>query len=230
MNDRLLQWLQCPWCRGDFAVDAFVTSDAGVEEGLLRCTCGRMFPIVRGIPRVLPDAFALHRDFADTYRSRLPPELPRAADASEPHAKAIQSTRESFGYQWTRFSEMVVDFRENFLQYISPVDEQQTGVAHGAVLRTLDAVTATNAELRLNFNQAQPDSTTFGANVVGAGILPMKARVAVVSVPLQRTDGRWKYRDQLIRPGSALAFETAGYLVRGVITRVALPEKDRSDQ
>jgi len=124
MKHRLLEWLQCPWCGGAFTVESFVSTESGdIDEGVLRCGCARVFPIVRGIPRILADAFVLHPDFAARYRSRLPATLPQHEPA-EPHAEAIRSTRESFGYQWTVFSEMVVDFRENFLQYISPVDER----------------------------------------------------------------------------------------------------------
>jgi SAM-dependent methyltransferase/uncharacterized protein YbaR (Trm112 family) len=124
VKPRLLDWLQCPWCGGSFALEPFPGSDpADIDEGLLRCSCGRVFPIVRGIPRILADAFALHGDFVARHCDRLPASMPQP-DSAEPHADAIRSTRESFGYQWTRFSEMVVDFRENFLQYISPVDER----------------------------------------------------------------------------------------------------------
>ncbi len=115
--------MQCPWCGGAFSVTPYEGSlDTDVHEGLLGCSCGRVFPIVRGIPRVLPDAFALHTDFVAKYGDRLPAQLPRP-DANAPNADAIRRTRESFGYQWTVFSEMVIDFRENFLQYISPVKE-----------------------------------------------------------------------------------------------------------
>ena len=127
MKAGLLGWMQCPWCGGAFQADAFTGSlDTDVDEGLLRCGCGRVFPIVRGIPRVLPDAFALHPEFTIRYASRLPSSLPLPLPlppADAPNAEAIRRTRESFGYQWTVFSEMVVDFRENFLQYIAPLDE-----------------------------------------------------------------------------------------------------------
>lgn len=123
MNSKLLQWMQCPWCGDAFSVDAFVGSlDSRVDEGLLKSGCGRLFPIVRGIPRVLPDAFALNPDFVARYRDRLPATLPPPGPKA-PNAEAIERTRESFGYQWTVFHEMVVDFRQNFLTYIFPVDE-----------------------------------------------------------------------------------------------------------
>jgi SAM-dependent methyltransferase/uncharacterized protein YbaR (Trm112 family) len=114
--------MACPWCGGTFDVEAFEgTLETDVVEGLMRCGCGRVFPIVRSIPRILPDAFALNPDFVTRYADRLPPSLPRP-DRDAPHADAIRRTRDSFGYQWTVFSQMVVDFRENFLQYIAPVD------------------------------------------------------------------------------------------------------------
>jgi uncharacterized protein YbaR (Trm112 family) len=116
---RLLEWMACPWCGGAFAGEAFEgTFETDVVEGVLKCQCGRLFPIVRGIPRILPDAFALNPDFVRRHAHRLPASLPRP-EADAPHAEAIRRTRDSFGYQWTVFSEMVVDFRENFLQYIA---------------------------------------------------------------------------------------------------------------
>jgi len=114
----------CPWCAGPFSVDPFVppAPDGDVTEGVLRCDCGRLFPIVNGIPRILEDAFKLFPDFVQRYRDRLPP-LPDVPIVKTAEADAIRRTRESFGYQWTEFAEMVIDFRENFLNYIRPVDE-----------------------------------------------------------------------------------------------------------
>lgn len=114
----------CPWCRSELALTRFDGSVPGadVTEGLLECRCGRCFPIVNGIPRILEDAFKLFPDFAHKYRDRLPP-LPEVPIVRTREAEAIRRTRESFGYQWTQFSEMVIDFRDNFLKYIHPLDE-----------------------------------------------------------------------------------------------------------
>jgi SAM-dependent methyltransferase len=114
----------CPWCRGPFTVTPFDGSAPGVDvtEGLLQCGCGGQFPIVNGIPRVLEDAFKLFPDFVQRHRGRLPP-LPDVPVIRTRDAEAIRRTRESFGYQWTQFSEMAIDFRQNFLEYIYPVNE-----------------------------------------------------------------------------------------------------------
>jgi SAM-dependent methyltransferase/uncharacterized protein YbaR (Trm112 family) len=154
---RLLEWLQCPWCGGTFTVEAFKDAGAGdVEEGVLRCSCGRLFPIVRGIPRILADAFALNPGFVTRHRDRLPPQLPQP-DPAEPHANAIRSTRESFGYQWTVFSEMVVDFRQNFLHYIAPLDERFFPGKRGL-------------DLGCGFGRHIYNAAKFGAEMVGVDI------------------------------------------------------------
>ncbi|MEJ7786815.1 MAG: methyltransferase domain-containing protein [Solirubrobacteraceae bacterium] len=62
MFERLLQHLRCPSCRSEFDVEVLSIvapgSDAEISEGLLRCRDGdHWYPIVGGIPRLLPDAF-----------------------------------------------------------------------------------------------------------------------------------------------------------------------------
>lgn len=93
-----------------------------VDEGILRSPCGRVFPIVGGIPRVLDDALSRFPEFARRHAGELPPVAgePKEVRAD---AEAIRRTSESFGYQWKFFSEMATDFQENFLQYIYPVTE-----------------------------------------------------------------------------------------------------------
>src|SRR6266540_1077272 len=114
----------CPWCRSALTLQAFDGSAPGgdVTEGLLSCSCGRSFPIVNGIPRILEDPFKLFPDFVQRHRDRLPALL-NVPEIRTRQADAIRRTRESFGYQWTQFAEMVIDFRENFLNYIRPLDE-----------------------------------------------------------------------------------------------------------
>jgi SAM-dependent methyltransferase len=122
MKPRLLDWLACPACAGTFDVTAFEKNGEEVVEGLLTCACGAVFPIVTGIPRLLDEAFDLFPDFAARHRDRLPPS--RRTAAANAAVESIRRTRESFGYQWTEFSEMAIDFRQNFLEYIDPVQPE----------------------------------------------------------------------------------------------------------
>jgi SAM-dependent methyltransferase len=130
MRARLRDLLRCPACRGTFTVEPIqeITAfgEPDVVEGWLNCTCGATYPIVRGIPRILQDAPKLFADFYGRHprRAAAPGAAPGGATVLDADAReAVDRTRESFGYQWTHFHEMATDFRQNFLQYIHPVDE-----------------------------------------------------------------------------------------------------------
>lgn len=148
----------CPWCGADLTLTAFDGSAAGEEvtEGLLHCECGRRFPIVNGIPRILDDAFSLFPDFVQRHREHLPP-LPGVPVMQTREADAIRRTRESFGFQWTQFSEMVIDFRDNFLKYIEPLDESFFPGKIGL-------------DLGCGFGRHIYNAATFGAEMIGVDL------------------------------------------------------------
>ena len=59
MHRRLLPILACPMCRGDLRLTAGEAEAERVDTGTLTCAgCARAFPIVRGIPRLLPGGLA----------------------------------------------------------------------------------------------------------------------------------------------------------------------------
>ncbi len=54
MRRKLLEWMVCPKCRGELAVTVHREA-AEIEEGVLECSrCAVSYPIVRGIPRFVP--------------------------------------------------------------------------------------------------------------------------------------------------------------------------------
>jgi hypothetical protein len=105
-------------------------------------------------------------------------------------------------------------------------------IKHGATVQSLEASQPTDGAQVLNFTQGLVDSAPFGGSITVTGRVPVKTRMAVLRMPLQRLERGFKYRDQYIRPGSSLAFETPDYFARGLITRVVAPEppRDRTDQ
>ena len=124
MKLRLLDILACPWCGQPFEARAYdaQTNATEIAEGVLISSCGRRFPIVRGIPRILENATELFPEFVERHAADFPNASTAPAKKDRTDA-AIDKTRRSFGYQWTFFREMVIDFRENFFYYIRPLDE-----------------------------------------------------------------------------------------------------------
>jgi SAM-dependent methyltransferase len=94
MRERLLEWLVCPGCGGALALTDAGGARGEIRDGVLRCAgCDARYPIVRGIPRMIP--------------GRLDAE--------------VAATVERFGYEWTRFAEIRPQYREQFLGWIAPI-------------------------------------------------------------------------------------------------------------
>jgi SAM-dependent methyltransferase len=94
MRERLVELLACPACGGALALrDAGGRGEQIATGGLVCGGCATRYPIVGGIPRLLP----------------------RAMEG------AAAATAERFGYEWTRFAEIRAEYREQFLGWIAPV-------------------------------------------------------------------------------------------------------------
>jgi SAM-dependent methyltransferase/uncharacterized protein YbaR (Trm112 family) len=108
MRPDLLRLLICPECGGGLSLTPFRggTTPEEVEEGLLVCEgCAHPYPVTDGIPRLLPDALARHRQFTRRFRHEL-----RAAGARVPNAEAVRRFRKlhgltarAFGYEWNAY-------------------------------------------------------------------------------------------------------------------------------
>lgn len=119
MRRRLLELLRCPSCRSPLTSTPFATAEDGeVVEGLLHCGCGTAYPVVDTIPRMLGDALDQFPEFRRRYADRLAGTGPSAATVLPQGVE--RRTQRSFGYQWTTYSEMSCDFRENFWTYLRP--------------------------------------------------------------------------------------------------------------
>jgi SAM-dependent methyltransferase/uncharacterized protein YbaR (Trm112 family) len=119
MNE-LWQLLRCPSC-GDR-----LTAEGNLDgEGLLRSACGLWFPVIDGIPRIFVGDMrrVYETDFADFLTRR---GLSANAAASTHETEAKLATRESFGYEWTHFHEMLPEWEENARYYFEPIGGAQT--------------------------------------------------------------------------------------------------------
>ena len=95
MKRRLLDFLVCPLCGGVFILDATEERpDGEVTTGVLTCReCGHLYEVARGVPRMIPDELE----------------------------ETKQETAAAFGWQWQEFTEMHDEYREQFLDWIAPI-------------------------------------------------------------------------------------------------------------
>lgn len=102
MKAAVLNFLVCPACHSSLEVEV-LESDAGeVMDGRLRCACGIVYPIIRGVPRMLPVSLlaALETDYPEFFQrfGRAWGQTPRPTSAD---TALKRRTQEAFGYEWT---------------------------------------------------------------------------------------------------------------------------------
>ena len=123
MQREFVQLLRCLRCRERLDVTSFADASGGsdIVDGILTCGCHASYPIVGSIPRMLVGAYRMFPTFVARYRSELTlvPDADLQSDDGE-FERMQARTRRSFGYQWTTFSEIATDFRDNFLNYLYP--------------------------------------------------------------------------------------------------------------
>jgi len=161
MKKNLLALIVCPVCRGELRCESFELGTSGeIASGFLACVaCGAAYPLVGGIPRLLPPAlqsmlWQMHPAFFARHEARLPPALARRPppaggngrlaegiisgggdnNGDDRSLRAQFATAESFGFEWRQFPEMLPDYEANFRWYVERFDP-----AHFAGQRILDA-------------------------------------------------------------------------------------------
>lgn len=127
MKYRLLDIVVCPHCQERLTCTAFSEIATEVLEGILVCDCGRWYPIIGGIPRVLPDSLKAdylldNNDFLEKHRDKIP-QIIGATIIRDASVNLKRRTSDSFGFEWHTFSEIVKEYDANFLSYISPIEK-----------------------------------------------------------------------------------------------------------
>jgi SAM-dependent methyltransferase len=165
-----------------------------VEEGVLSCECGRAFPILEGVPRLLQGALSVQREFLARWKNELADCGAATVQALEPPSaeflRSIEPTMKSFQKEWAEH----------------PLEEKTWG---------LDQTTRVNHSLRyLGFDR----ETIKGKLVLDAGagtgqLTCSMARLGceIVGVDLSPSVVRgWRLRDRFA--GSA---KTRVHIVQG---------------
>ncbi len=96
MKLRALEYLACPSCGGDLKVEAKLTEGEEVMQGTLMCSsCYDTYAIERGVPRFAGEV-----------------------------GLTEQRTADAFGFEWTKYSELAPRYRQQFLDWIRPVQPE----------------------------------------------------------------------------------------------------------
>lgn len=94
---RLLDYLACPSCEGDLRCEAQQADADEIIEGRLVCSrCSLAYPIRGGIPRMVPDGLSAEK----------------------------RRTAAAFAWEWLHFTELHAAYREQFLDWIHPIQPE----------------------------------------------------------------------------------------------------------
>lgn len=118
MNTHLVNLLRCPDCRGVLDVLAFdddqqlanrvpAEKTTTITSGLVRCGCGRVFPVIDGVPRFLENWMDSFSDFARTHQTFIS-KVKGVETASNQRGVRIveddyEKIRNSFSREWSLF-------------------------------------------------------------------------------------------------------------------------------
>ncbi len=98
MKHKLLEYLTCPLCSARFICQPSETEGDEVRSGVLVCTgCGKEYPIVRYIPRILPSYIEVDK----------------------------KDTADTFGWEWLEFDTLhrsEETYRDQFLDWVWPIE------------------------------------------------------------------------------------------------------------
>ena len=109
MYQRLLDLLRCPTCHGKLDLELLVAEEtefgSEISEGLLHCGDQHWFPVVGGIPRMLPDSLAAHWEgLAGHLGADAPPAVRSLSDrmrrGGQGTADYDRRTSENFSLEW----------------------------------------------------------------------------------------------------------------------------------
>lgn len=129
MKPALVNWLRCPDCdHRDLKLNVFAHDTAAdvhdaseILEGVLGCRCGASFPIIAGVPRLLPRH--LRAALADSYPGFFTEHAARLNGWHAPRSRTAEvrgqlHVMEAFGFEWNEFADYE---NQNFDEWVAPL-------------------------------------------------------------------------------------------------------------
>lgn len=108
MNNALLKHIACSHCWGPLEGTDLEGRDGDVETGLLTCSeCRQLYPVIAGVPRLVPDAVSDHYPFFEQQRARIPADVwernftPASLARARRALRRQKRTQRSFSLEWS---------------------------------------------------------------------------------------------------------------------------------
>lgn len=108
MRLALLELVCCPLCKGDLDVLTLAPGESSCENAVLCCrVCNSLYPVIAGVPRLLPNAGLQFHRFLEQHREKIPAEIWRANfdKMTKRHLAALvqaqSRTQKSFSLEWS---------------------------------------------------------------------------------------------------------------------------------
>jgi SAM-dependent methyltransferase/uncharacterized protein YbaR (Trm112 family) len=184
------KYLQCIYCSGEFQIHIFTKIDNNCISGKLTCSnCHKEWPIINGIPRILPDdllgelVYSRHKSFFKKHKINV--HKPKSIN------RLKQDTAESFGFEWLKYPKILSQFENDWKRYFNPqitmadiknkvVADYGCGMAkHGYFTAKYKAKKYIGIDLSEAVESAYNNTKEFGALIVQADIynLPLKGEL-----------------------------------------------------
>jgi ubiquinone/menaquinone biosynthesis C-methylase UbiE len=74
-----------------------------VLTGLLKCSCGKAYPIIEGVPRLLEEGIGAFPDFLEAYKSQIGPDSLSQRTSARQQEDEYAYIRKSFSREWALF-------------------------------------------------------------------------------------------------------------------------------
>jgi len=110
MWTKLASLLRCPLCHRELDLARFGANgsaaaiEAWIDSGVLSCgNCRTWYPIVRGVPVMLPYATRVHREFETLHREELNAHAPACSYASGRAVPGEELVLRSFSTEWLHY-------------------------------------------------------------------------------------------------------------------------------
>jgi SAM-dependent methyltransferase/uncharacterized protein YbaR (Trm112 family) len=177
MESTLVRCLRCPSCGGDFQVKVLAEGDGDIEEGLLACAgCGRLAPIIAGVPRILPPYLnrALVSRFPEFFQAH-GVRIPLAPPANR-FERLNQAIFDAFGYPRTAPPSILRRVSGGGPEHERPFEYEERGVFNDNVAPADDASFRGKLGVDVGCNLGRH---VYGAHKRGAEIIGLEQTFAV---------------------------------------------------